>query len=451
MFERVFIANRGAVAGRIVRACDAVGAESVAAYSDIDADAPHLEAATATARLPGYLPQDTYLNAEALVASARAAGADALHPGYGFLAESGDFARAVANAGIRFVGPSPHLVDSMGHKTEAREVMREHGFPVHAGSPLVENEAAAIEAALEMGFPVIVKPASGGGGIGMTVAATEEDVGFAFRAATTLAERAFGDGGVYLEKYLARPRHIEFQVLGDGRDAATLFERECSVQRRHQKLIEEAPAPHLDRAAVDAVAARAAGALGAIGYEGLGTVETLLSEGSEGSEGSDGEFGFLETNARLQVEHGVTEEATGVDLVVAQLRLAAGELLAEVLPEDVALSAFAVEARVYAEDPVRLLPSAGRLLTFRPPVMTGVRTEVAYREGQTVTPYYDPLLAKVIGVGATREQAIGRTLVALKAFDIRGVETNRALLQTVLASEPFIAGRLHTRFLDDLL
>ncbi len=442
MFHRVFIANRGAVAGRIVRACAAAGAESVAAYSDIDADAPHLEAATATARLPGYLPEDTYLNAEALVAAARAAGADAVHPGYGFLAENGDFARAVTNADIRFVGPAPHLVDAMGHKTEARAVMREHGFPVHAGSPLVQDEATALEAATEIGFPVIVKPANGGGGIGMTVAATEADLGFAFRTATTLAERAFGDGSVYLEKYLARPRHIEFQVLGDGQDAATLFERECSVQRRHQKLIEEAPAPNLDRAAVDAVAARAASALAAVGYDSLGTVETLFS---------DGEFGFLETNARLQVEHGVTEEVTGVDLVVAQLRLAAGEPLSEIIPDDVALSGFAFEARVYAEDPVRLLPSAGRLLTFRPPALTGVRTEVAYREGQTVTPYYDPLLAKVIGVGTTREQAIGRTLVALKAFDVRGVETNRATLQTILASEPFIAGRLHTRFLDDLL
>ena len=276
----------------------------------------------------------------------------------------------------------------------------------------------------------------------MAVAATEAELAFAFRTATTLAERAFGDGGVYLEKYLARPRHIEFQILGDGQHAAALFERECSVQRRHQKLIEEAPAPNVDRDAVDAVAARAASALEALGYDSLGTVETLLA---------DGEFGFLETNTRLQVEHGVTEEVTGIDLVAAQIRLAAGAPLADVLPAEVALSGFAVEARVYAEDPVRMLPSAGRLLTFRPPRMTGVRTEVAYREGQTVTPYYDPLLAKVIGTGATREQAIGRTLVALKAFEVRGVETNRDALRDVLASEPFIAGRLHTRFLDDLL
>ena len=446
MFHRVFIANRGAVGGRVVRACADIGIESVAAYSDIDADAPHLEAATATARLPGYLPEDTYLNVQAIVAAARATGADALHPGYGFLAENAAFARAVTDAGIRFIGPAADLVESLGHKTEARSLMREHGFPVHAGSAVLDDEDAALAAAAETGFPVLLKPANGGGGIGMTVAASEAELGFAFRSATTLAERAFGDGSIYLEKYLARPRHIEFQILGDGRDATALFERECSVQRRHQKLIEESPAPLLaeevDREAVDAVAARAASALAALGYDSLGTVETLLA---------DGEFGFLETNARLQVEHGVTEEVTGVDLVAAQIRLAAGAPLASVLPAYVALDGFAVEARVYAEDPVRMLPSPGRLVTFRPPAMTGVRIEVAYREGQTVTPYYDPLLAKVIGVGTTREQAIGRTLVALKAFEIRGVETNRETLRDVLASEAFIAGRLHTRFLDDLL
>lgn len=440
MFQRIFIANRGAVAGRVVRACAALGVESVAAYSDIDAEAPHLERATATARLPGYLPENTYLNAAAIIAAARAAGVEALHPGYGFLAENAAFARAVTDAGIRFIGPAADMIEAMGHKTRARSLMRAHGFPVHAGSGVLEDVEALSAAAAEIGFPVILKPANGGGGIGMTVAASEADLALAFQTATTLAERSFGDGSVYLEKYLARPRHIEFQILGDGTDARALFERECSVQRRHQKLIEEAPAPNVDRAAVDAVAARAAAALQAGGYDSIGTVETLLA---------NGDFGFLETNTRLQVEHGVTEEVTGVDLVAAQIRLAAGEPLREVVPSDVTLSGFAVEARVYAEDPVRMLPSAGRLRTFRPPVMTGVRTEVAYREGQTVTPYYDPLLAKVIGTGATREQAIGRALIGLKAFEIQGVESNRAMLRDVLGSEAFIAGRLHTGFLDD--
>ena len=442
MFKRVFVANRGAVAGRIVRACEALGIDSVAAFSDIDAQAPHLQAATATARLPGYLAADTYLNGQALIAAAGAAGADALHPGYGFLAENADFARAVAAAGIRFVGPAPHCIEALGEKTRARAAMAERGFPVHAGSEIAQDEAALLEAAEQLGFPVILKPAHGGGGIGMTVAASADELALAFQTASALAERAFGDGGVYLERYLSRPRHIEFQILGDGAAATALFERDCSVQRRHQKLIEEAPAPGLPREALSAIAGQAAKALGSLGYDSVGTVETLFA---------DGDFGFLEANARLQVEHSVTEEATGFDLVAAQLRLAAGATLDDLPLAASNLTQHAVEARVYAEDPQRMLPSAGRLQAFRPPRMAGVRVDVAYAEGQHVTPYYDPMLAKVIGVGATREQAIGRTLIALQAFEIRGVANNRKLLQRVLGSEAFIAGRLHTGFIDDLL
>ena len=442
MFKRVFIANRGAVAGRVVRACDSLGMDSVAAYSDIDAEAPHLDAATATARLPGYLAADTYLNATALVAAAVAAGADAVHPGYGFLAENADFARAVAAAGMRFVGPAPHCIEALGEKTRARAAMRERGFPVHAGSEIAQDEAALLAAARELGFPVILKPARGGGGIGMTVAESEAALAPAFKTAAAVAARAFGNGDVYLERYLDRPRHIEFQLLGDGKAATALFERECSVQRRHQKLVEEAPAPSLPRPTLNAIADRAAQALGSLGYDSVGTVETLFA---------DGEFGFLEANARLQVEHGVTEAATGFDLVAAQLRLAAGAKLGDLPLASAQLSQHAVEARVYAEDSARMLPSAGRLDAFRPPRMTGIRIDAAYREGQHVTPYYDPLLAKVIGIGATCEQAIGRTLVALKAFEIRGVASNRELLAHILGSEPFIAGRLHTGFLNDLL
>ena len=431
MFKRVFIANRGAVAARVVRACDAVGAESVAAYSDIDAEAPHLAAATAAARLPGYLPQDTYLNATAIIAAAQAHKADALHPGYGFLSENADFARAVAAAGIRFIGPAPHHIETMGDKTRARATMRERGFPVRTGSDVVADEAALVEAARATGFPVLLKPANGGGGIGMTVARDESELTLAFKTATAQSQRAFGNGAIYVERHLHRPRHIEFQVLGDGTAAVTLFERECSVQRRHQKLIEETPAPNLPGDQVDAVAAQAAQVLGELGYEGLGTVETLFA---------DGEFGFLETNTRLQVEHGVTEAATGFDLVAAQLRLAAGAPLADLGLAGLTRRHCAVEARVYAEDSQKMLPSVGRLAAFRPPTLTDVRIDVAYQEGQFVTPYYDPLLAKVIGIGTDREQAIGRVLVALKAFEIRGVQHNGELLRRALASEPFIKG-----------
>ena len=436
MFQRVFIANRGAVARRVVRACTELDIDSVAAYADIDADAPHLAEATATARLPGYLAADTYLNAERLLAAAKAAGADALHPGYGFLAENADFARAVTAAGIRFVGPDAQWLAAMGEKTRARQKMAAAGFPTHPGTSTIADIDVLKAAAHSLGYPVMLKPAAGGGGIGMARVDDESELAAAFATAQAQAAQAFGDPAVYLERCLQKPRHIEFQVLGDGDSVVSALERECSVQRRHQKVIEEAPAPGFERERLAQVEAAALAALP--GYDSLGTVETLFC---------DGEFGFLEMNTRLQVEHGVTEEVTGIDLVAAQIRIAAGERLADILPSRIAATGHAVQARVYAEDSQRMLPSTGRLAVYRPPTLTGVRVESAYAEGQWVTPYFDPLLAKVIGTGATREQAIGRTLVGVKAFEIRGVETNRELLTNVLDSEPFIAGRLHTGML----
>ena len=440
MFDRVFVANRAAVARRVVRACTDLGIESVAAYADIDGAAPHLAEATATARLPGYLAVDTYLNAARLIELAQRTGCDALHPGYGFLAENAAFARAVEAAGIRFIGPEPRWIELLGNKIRARAAMAEAGFPVHAGSDALDDVETLTDAAQRIGFPVLLKPAAGGGGIGMIRADNEAELPGAFSTARAQALRAFGDDTVYLEAWLSEPRHIEFQVIGDGDSIVGVLERECSVQRRHQKVIEEAPAPGLDRGRVKAIEALALGAMK--GYDSLGTVETLFAAG---------EFGFLEVNTRLQVEHGVTEEITGVDLVATQIRIAAGERLAEVMPRSVKPTGYAVEARVYAEDSKRLLPSTGRLTVYRPPAMTGVRIDSGYAEGQWVTPYFDPLLAKVIGTGTTREQAIGRTLLAVKAFDIRGVATNRVLLERTLGSEPFIAGRLHTGLLGDLL
>ena len=437
MFGRVFIANRGAVARRIVRCCHKLGIESVAAYADIDAQAPHLAEATATARLPGYQAKDTYLNMAAIVEAAKAAGADALHPGYGFLAEDANFARAVAAADMRFIGPQPHWIEAFGEKTRARESMAEAGFPVRPGSAVLNDEDELRAAARRLGYPVLLKPAAGGGGIGIAKVTTEDELLSAFATARAQAAAAFGVPAVYLEQWLERPRHIEFQVLGDGDTVRGVFERECSVQRRHQKVIEEAPAVGLDRDRLAQVEAAAVTALQ--GYDSLGTVETLYA---------DRQFGFLEVNTRLQVEHGVTEETTGVDLLAAQLRVAAGEPLRDVLPERLQVAGHAVEARIYAEDPQRFLPSSGRLAVYRPPRMTGVRVDSGYAEGQWVTPYFDPLLAKVIGTGATRELAIGRTLVAVKAFQIGGVETNRELLLRTLGSEDFIAGRLHTGMLE---
>ena len=436
MFRRVFIANRATVARRLVRACKDLGLDSVAAYADIDHAAPHLAEATATARLPGYTAADTYLNAERLLAAAKASGADALHPGYGFLAESAGFARAVESAGIRFIGPHPDWIATMGEKTKARSTMAAAGFPVRAGSDLLPDATAALAAARELGFPLLLKPAAGGGGIGMVKVDDEAALEAAFATAQTQAARAFGDASVYLETWLSEPRHIEFQIIGDGERTVGVLERECSVQRRHQKVIEEAPAPLLDRERLAQVEAAAVAALS--GYDSLGTVETLYA---------DGDFGFLEVNTRLQVEHGVTEEITGIDLVAAQIRIAAGERLGAILPARIEADGYAVEARIYAEDSTRMLPSTGKLAVYRPPSLTGVRVETGYAEGQAVTPYFDPLLAKVIGTGSTREQAIGRTLVGVKAFEIRGVDSNRQLLEDTLGSEAFIAGRLHTGML----
>lgn len=442
MFKRVFIANRGVVARRIVRACAELGVESVAAYSDLDRDAPHVAEATASTRLPGFRAADTYLNVERIIASAQLAGADALHPGYGFLAEDPDFARRVADAGIVFIGPGPDAIRTFGEKTDARRHMAEAGFPVAPGSEPIADERALLAAARRIGWPVMLKPAAGGGGIGMRIAKSEAELAAAFASTRALARSAFGNATVYLEALLANPRHIELQMLGDGDSVLCVGERECSVQRRHQKVIEEAPAPGLRSEHLADIRERAVAALEATGYASLGTVETLLAKGR---------FAFLEVNTRLQVEHGVTEEVTGLDLVQLQIRLAAGERLHELQPSARAAQQsrrFAVEARIYAEDSRRMLPSTGTLSTYRPPRLTGVRVEAGYAEGQAITPYYDPLLAKVIGTGPTRELAIGRALVGVRAFEIRGVDTNRNLLQAILRHPDFLAGKVHTGWLE---
>ena len=437
MFTRILIANRGAIARRIVRACNKVGVPSAAVYSDADKDAPHLAEAGQAIALAGVRAEETYLNREALLTALRESGADAVHPGYGFLAESAGFAEAVAETGAVFIGPSPKWLRQMGDKSAARRFVKERGFPVLAGSEPVEEIGAAQAAAESLGYPVMVKPAGGGGGVGMFMADSPEALAERFGRAKLMAWRAFADARVYLERYMERPRHIEVQLLADGNGSAIhLYERECSIQRRHQKLVEESPAPALDRARLDDLCDRAERLAAEMRYDNVGTLETL----DDGA----GRFGFIEMNTRIQVEHGVTEEVTGFDLVGAQIEIAAGGALPQRPPR----SGHAVEVRVYAEDPVRHFPSTGRLSVFRPPRMHGVRVETGYAEGQMVTPFYDPLLAKVIGTGRTRELAIGRTLVGLKAFSVAGVRTNIPLLRTVLGDEAFLAGRIHTGFLE---
>jgi acetyl-CoA carboxylase biotin carboxylase subunit len=445
MFEKVVVANRGAVAARVIAALRKLGIASVAVYSKADCDLPYLALADECHPIGPAAPAASYLNQDALLDVVRKSGADGLHPGYGFLSENPVFATRVIGAGAGFIGPSPRWLEAMGHKTRARQLMAAHGMPMGASSGILSASwEERLAAARAIGFPVLVKPATGGGGIGMLPAHGEEELAAALERAASLANRSFGNAELYLERLMLKPRHIEFQVLADRHGAVRhLFERDCSVQRRHQKVIEESPAPGIGRAAIAATAERIAGILATLGYDNIGTVETLYDPAAG--------FTFLEMNTRLQVEHAVTEEVTGIDLVQAQIRLAAGDRLEQVLPADIAPRGHAIEVRVYAEDPKRFLPSPGPLRVFRPPSGENIRVETGYAEGNTVTPFYDPMLAKVIARGATREQAIVRMQEALDMFAVEGVKTNIPFARQVLADQAFRAGAIHTSLAADVL
>ena len=443
MFRKVLVANRGAVARRVIHALRALGVRSVAVFSEADAGAPYLAEADEALLIGGPKPADSYLHVPRILKAAADTRADAVHPGYGFLAENTGFARAVEAAGMRFIGPSARWIDAMGHKTRARALMAQHGLASGLGSEVLHDDAAFMAAAERLGYPVLVKPAAGGGGIGMLAAHTPEQLVQALAQGRSLASRAFASDELYLERLVTRPRHIEFQVLADASGARHLFERDCSIQRRHQKVVEECPAPGLPRAELEALAANVAGAMGSLGYDNIGTVEMLRAP--------DGTFGFLEVNTRLQVEHGVTEMATDVDIVATQIRLAAGEPLAGLLPASPALRGHAIEARVYAEDPKRFLPSPGLLGVYRPPSAAGVRVDTGYAEGQRVTPFYDPLLAKVLVRAEDRAGAIAALDAALGAFAIEGVKHNIPALRALLADERFRQGEVHTGLLADVV
>jgi acetyl-CoA carboxylase, biotin carboxylase subunit len=440
LFTKVLIANRGAIARRVVRACNRLGIRSVVVYSEADAGAPYLEEASEALPLAGNRAADTYLNVPALLQCLAVSGADAVHPGYGFLAENAGFAAAVSAAGATFIGPSPRWLSGMGDKVEGRRLLASHGFPVLPGSDVVPDIAAACAAAERLGYPLMLKPAAGGGGIGMGRVRDAAELERAFAGASRAAANAFGDPRLFLEAFVPGARHVEIQLLGDGRGGAVhLYERDCSLQRRHRKIIEEAPAPAIGRPALDALAGQAARVLGELGYDNVGTFETLYRE-DDGA----GAFGFIEMNTRIQVEHGVTEAVTGIDLVAAQIALAAGGAL----PERPPLCGHAVEARVYAEDVHTGFPATGTLSRLRTPELFGVRIETGYRQGQAVTPYYDALVAKVIGWGASRAQAIGRTLVGVRALEVRGVATNVKLLEQALQDDRFLAGEVSVDFFD---
>lgn len=445
MFHKVLIANRAAIAARVLRALRSMGIRSVAVYSEADAQLPYLELADESYCIGPVEPSKSYLNQDAILQVLRDSGADALHPGYGFLSENAEFARRVQDLGAVFIGPSPEWIDAMGHKTRARELMRAHGMQMAPSSGLLSGDTEKDQRmAQEIGYPVLVKPATGGGGIGMMAAHDDVELAKAVEHAGSLSRRSFGSAELYLERLLEKPRHIEFQILADrAGNVCHLFERDCSVQRRHQKVIEESPAPHLPREVVAAAGDAIVNVLAKMRYDVIGTVETLHAPG--------GGFQFLETNTRLQVEHAVTEEITGVDLVVAQIRLAAGEPLSAVIPLPVTVRGHAIEARIYAEDPVRFFPSPGTLKVLEFPAGPGIRVETGFAQGCIVTPYYDPMIAKLIVHADTRAQAIERLQQALAATRIEGVKHNIPFIQRVLQSDAFRSGAVHTGLAAEVL
>ncbi len=445
MFSKVLVANRGAVAARVLRALYELGVKTAAVYSEADYGAPYLELASETYAIGAAPARDSYLNQDVLLEVITRSGVEGVHPGYGFLSENAGFAQRVLDAGARFIGPSPRWIAAMGHKTRARELAAHHGMPVARGSGVLPAEdEAVLAAARAIGFPVLVKPAGGGGGIGMLPAKDENELIAAVERSRSMAARGFGNAEVYLERLVERPRHVEFQVLGDLHGGAVhLFERDCSTQRRNQKVIEEAPAPMIGRAEAESMATRVASIVRDMGYDNIGTVEMLY--------GPDGSFSFLEMNTRLQVEHGVTEEVTGVDLVKAQVRCAAGERLGEILPAAIEVKGHAVQARVYAEDPRNFFPSPGKLKVFRPPQDPGIRVETGYAEGRDVTPHYDPMIAKVIVHAATRAQAIERLIEGLEVFEIQGPKNNIPAVLAVLRSDAFRSGEVHTGIIPQVL
>ena len=442
MFTKVLVANRGEIAVRVMRTLRELGIASVAVHSDADREALHVRTADEAVGLGESRPAASYLDIDKLLDAARRTGAQAIHPGYGFLAESPEFARRVAEAGLVFVGPPPEALARLGRKTEARRTVAAAGVPIIPGMDAPERDLDRLAVHAErLGYPVLVKAVAGGGGKGMRVAASAGELHAAAQAATGEAAAAFGDGAIYLEKLLARPRHVEFQILADARgEVVHLFERECSVQRRHQKLIEETPSPALDDELRDRMGRAAVAAAKAAGYVNAGTVEFLL-EGRE--------FYFLEVNARIQVEHPITELLTGVDLVRCQLELAAGAPL-PFRQEQLTRRGHALECRIYAEDPRHdFAPSPGRVLHASFPQHPGVRCDAGIDSGAEVPVHYDPILAKLAAHGATRAAAVARLARALEECVVLGVETPIELLLDVLRSEPFAAGRTHTGFLDE--
>ena len=458
MFKKILIANRGEIAIRVMRACRELGIQTVAVYSDADRHALHVQEAQEAIHIGPAAPKESYLNGEKLIAAAKQANADAIHPGYGFLAENASFATAVASAGVTFIGPSAESIRIMGDKAESKIRMKEAGVPTVPGYEGLESEQEFAQAAKEIGYPVLIKAAAGGGGKGMRVVHAEYELTDAIQSARREALHAFGDERLLLEKYVANAHHIEFQVFGDQYgNLVHLFERECSVQRRHQKIIEETPSLLLTQELREEMGKAAVAVANAVNYSNAGTVEFIvdpdtlpLRQGSRSPDAPSGgqAFYFLEMNTRLQVEHPVTELVTGLDLVHWQIRVAAGERF-PFIQSQWTQRGHSIECRIYAEDPANgFLPGTGKLLQYIEPHGPGIRLDSGFSTGDEVTHFYDPLLAKLIVHAENREAAIQRMQAALKEFIVHGVVTNIDFLQTVLRHPDFATGNVSTRWVE---
>jgi acetyl-CoA carboxylase, biotin carboxylase subunit len=443
MFEKILIANRGEIALRVLRACKDLGIPTVAVHSTADADAMHVRLADESVCIGPPPARDSYLNVPALITACEITGADAVHPGYGFLSENARFAEILIEHGIQFIGPKPEHIRLMGDKIEAKRTAQRLGLRAVPGSQGgIASDAEALSVAREIGFPVLVKAAAGGGGRGMKVARTEADLAVSLATARTEAKAAFGDDAVYLEKYLQTPRHIEIQVLGDGRGGAIhLGERDCSLQRRHQKVLEESPSPALNTEERNAIGETVAKAMRELNYLGVGTVEFLYE---------DGRFYFIEMNTRIQVEHPVTEMITDIDLVLEQIRIASGEGLA-IAQDDVKFHGHAIECRINAENPVSFRPSPGKIVHYHPPGGMGVRIDSAAYQGYAIPSYYDSLLGKLIVHGKTRAECLMRLRRSIDEFVIDGVETTLPLFSALVRDADFVDGNYHIHWLEQFL
>jgi acetyl-CoA carboxylase biotin carboxylase subunit len=443
MFEKILIANRGEIALRILRAAKELGIATVAVHSTVDADAMHVKLADESVCIGPAPARESYLNIPALLAACEITGADAVHPGYGFLSENAKFAEILADHDIAFIGPSPEHIRIMGDKIEAKRTVRALGIPCVPGSEGgITDDVEALRVASEIGFPVLVKAAAGGGGRGMKVARTADDLSEALETARTEAKAAFGDDAVYLEKYLEKPRHIEIQILGDGRGQAVhIGERDCSLQRRHQKVLEETPSPALNQDERDRIGEICAAAMRKLKYSGVGTIEFLYE---------NGEFYFIEMNTRIQVEHPITEMISGLDLLVEQIKIASGAPLAY-KQSDLELRGHAIECRINAEHPATFRPSPGKILYYHPPGGVGVRVDSAVYQGYTIPPNYDSLVGKLIVQGRTRNEALMRLRRALDEFIVDGVDTTLPLFRTLVRNSDIQDGAYDIHWLEHFL